>query len=663
MGSSTAGKAGLLTRLARDRAGNTLAITAAAIVPLIALIGGGVDISRIYLAKTRLQQACDAGALAGRKSMTGITWTTQNLGTANNFFHTNFPDGKFGAGNPTVTYSASNTGAVTGVANIVMPMTLMGVFNAGDKALTANCTADLQLPNTDVMFVLDTTLSMNDINPGDSVSRIVALRSSVQDFYTQLQQVKPAGAHIRYGFVPYSSTVNVGMLLKRDWIQDNPEYDSRVPNGEPVSKDNGQEAENISGTDTVTTSGRSYTGTKYQGSSEKCTAPANTLTDTYTAWSAWSPSNTAVPRERSRTRTRNGTTYSAGLSNGVCWITPTIYDNLVQNITDWVRPNPNAGKDKADSYIYNWFYQRVVYPVADLKGTGDGGATVSGGNLTVPRITNNFGTKIFPWNQTNACIEERRTRRTDEGSNIPRYDMDVDLVPNRADPDTQWKPYIPGIVYARAPSGPTATSGWSFTDDAPTATTSNYYTPSADTNQWGACPTYSRKMAEINDPTVINNYLGLLKPAGYTYHDIGMLWGLRLISPQGLFASEHQAAEVNGKIARHLIFMTDGDTDTRTGVYDAWGLSALARRRTPKGSIPTNAQQNTITEQRLGELCTVAKNDKNITVWVIAFGTSLTTMLSNCASPNRAYEAKNAAELTATFSQIASQIAQLRITR
>ena len=108
--------------------------------------------------------------------------------------------------------------------------------------------------------------------------------------------------------------------------------------------------------------------------------------------------------------------------------------------------------------------------------------------------------------------------------------------------------------------------------------------------------------------------------------------------------------------------MTDGETDTRIGGYDAWGLSAVARRRTPSGSIPTNAQQNTLTEERLSELCTIAKNQKNITVWVIAFGTTLTTMLSDCASPNRAYQADNADELTETFSQIASQIAQLRLT-
>ena len=54
-------------RLLADTAGNSLVIMAAAMFPLAGLVGGGVDMSRLYLAKARLQQACDAGALAGRK--------------------------------------------------------------------------------------------------------------------------------------------------------------------------------------------------------------------------------------------------------------------------------------------------------------------------------------------------------------------------------------------------------------------------------------------------------------------------------------------------------------------------------------------------------------------------------------------------------------------
>lgn len=655
-----------LSNLLKDKRGNTLAIAGAAFFPLAAMVGGGIDVSRLYLAKTRLQQACDAGALAGRKSMTGLTWADANEQVALNFFNTNFPEGKFGAGDIDIEYDASNTGAVTGEATVEIPMTLMALFNFGDKTVSAECTADLQLPNTDVMFVLDTTLSMNDTNPGDSSNRISVLRTSVKSFYDTLQAVKPAGATIRYGFVPYSSTVNVGYLLHRDWIQETAVYDSRVPDGTSTVAGNTQGATQTK-TTTKKISGSSGTGTKYQGSSEKCVAPANNLSDKYTAWSAWSPSATDLPRSRTRTRTRHGTTYSAALQSGVCWITPTNYDNLVEEQTETVSANPNAGNTGADQTIYHWFYQPVSYSMTALKGSGAGDQPVSFGSF-VAQVGNNHSNRTITWSKANGCIEERATRRTDEGTNIPLHDMDIDLVPTPSDPTTQWKPYLPGVVYGRNQGNVTATTGWLYSGSPATSTrvvninsNINYYTPFNDTTQYGACPTYALKMGEISSSD-LTAYLAALTPAGFTYHDIGMTWGLRLMSPQGLFAAEHAAAAANGTFARHLIFMTDGETDTRIGGYDAWGMSAVARRRTPTGSIPTNATQNTLTETRLGELCTIAKNQKNITVWVIAFGTTLTSLLSDCASPNRAYQADNADELTETFAQIASQIAQLRLT-
>ncbi|WP_323810121.1 pilus assembly protein [Sphingobium baderi] len=657
---------GFLGRLRRDASGNTLAIVAAAIFPLAAMIGGGIDISRLYLTKTRLQQACDAGALAGRKAMSGITWTDANNIVAEQFFHMNFPDGRYGTGTTAIDYSASNTGAVTGTASVVVPMTLMSLFNLPDKTIHAECTADLQLPNTDVMFVLDTTLSMNDANPGDSQSRIAVLREAVSNFYTELQRVKPAGSHIRYGFVPYSSTVNVGMLLKRDWIQDNAVYDSREADG-TSPKEGGIQGPTINNNDPFTTV---PPGPKYQGPSEKCVAPASTLKDT-SEYSAWTPSKDAVPRERTRTRTRNGTSYSVSLSNGICWITPTTYNNLVETGKERVIPNPNAGQENADSLYYHWIYKPISYPMASLKGSGDGNATVSGGTLTpTPVVANGHKPRTVTWNQTNGCIEERKTRRTDEGSDVPRYDMDVDLVPDKNNRDTQWKPYLPGLVHGRRNTSFTSTTNWNYTEDSPTKTReininaqNDYLTPSSSPQEYGACPTYARKLAEINDASTLTTYLNALKPAGFTYHDIGFLWGLRLMSRDGIFKEENRAAEATGKVARNLIFMTDGETDPRIGAYDAWGLSAMDRRRTPIGAIPTNDQHKQITEARLTELCTLAKNDKNITVWVIAFGTDLTSLLTNCASSGRAYQANNAAELTATFSQIASQIAQLRITK
>ena len=56
-------------RLRRDVRGNTLAMMAIALIPISAMVGSGIDTARLYVVKVRLQQACDAGALAGRKAM------------------------------------------------------------------------------------------------------------------------------------------------------------------------------------------------------------------------------------------------------------------------------------------------------------------------------------------------------------------------------------------------------------------------------------------------------------------------------------------------------------------------------------------------------------------------------------------------------------------
>jgi hypothetical protein len=49
------------------------------------------------------------------------------------------------------------------------------------------------------------------------------------------------------------------------------------------------------------------------------------------------------------------------------------------------------------------------------------------------------------------------------------------------------------------------------------------------------------------------------------------------------------------------------------------------------------------------------------TMWVVAFGTSMTTSLRNCASDGRAYYSSNTEALRNTFKYIAAQVADLRL--
>jgi Flp pilus assembly protein TadG len=676
-----------LNRLLRDSTANTLAMTAAALVPLIGMVGGAVDMSRVYLAKSRLQSACDAGALAARRTMPGTTWNDASNQVGLDYFNMNFPIGKYGTDGRSISYAANDEGAVTGTASVRVPMTLMKIFDVATSTVAVSCTANLNLPNTDVMMVLDTTLSMNDPNPGDSVRRIDALSTAVMGFFDTLELAKPAGANIRYGFVPYSHTVNVGRLLHRDWVQNFGEYDSRVPDGthEWTTQGSVQGPERTVTTPWQRVSGSNNTRPRYQAPSENCptSLPRENWSDNTTN-SAWTPSATALPRSRTQTRVRNGTEFSiARDSSGNCWITPRDFVQFTETRTQTREANPNAGNGGGtnNNTAWHWLYQPVTYDLRPLKGNGAGNEVVSGGSFIAP-VSNNHANRTIRWPDGDlACIEERATRRTDELLSA-RHDMDVDLIPDPSNPATQWKPYLPGVVFSRTldtnnretetrvSTNVHENGRWIFSGLTPTSTrtmglttTRNFYNPTGGNFgiYEGACPSPARKMGAITRAQ-LQTYIGSLRPQGYTYHEIGMLWGLRLISREGLFSEEHLNADAGGAVQRHVIFMVDGQKDTRPFTYSAWGIAATARRRTPTGQFPTRAMEDQVSEDRLIELCTLAKNNKNITLWVIAFGTDLDATLTNCASPGRAYQASNAAELTATFANIATQMAELRLT-
>ncbi|MGI4956614.1 MAG: TadE/TadG family type IV pilus assembly protein, partial [Janthinobacterium lividum] len=97
-------------RLRRDVRGNTLIIMAAALIPMMALAGSSIDISRSYTVKVRLQQACDAGALAARKAMDGPTLSTAAQSAGASLFNSNFTDGMLQATNTIFTPSATSDG-------------------------------------------------------------------------------------------------------------------------------------------------------------------------------------------------------------------------------------------------------------------------------------------------------------------------------------------------------------------------------------------------------------------------------------------------------------------------------------------------------------------------------------------------------------------------
>lgn len=210
-----------LRQLLHDERGNAAMILAAAIIPLLGLVGSALDMSRTYLVKSKMQVACDAGALGARRAMADATLDSGAIAEGKKFFDFNFPAGTMES-QPVVLAikaNASDLSTVDVTASTKVPTTIMKMFGIDTLDVEVECSADQDYVNNDVMLVLDVTGSMNcsagtncDFATSEqSNSRLSRLRSATSALYASLADAK--GVRTRYAFMPYSMTVNVGRDL------------------------------------------------------------------------------------------------------------------------------------------------------------------------------------------------------------------------------------------------------------------------------------------------------------------------------------------------------------------------------------------------------------------------------------------------------------------
>ena len=630
-----------MRQLARDTSGNTLAMIAAAVVPLLAMVGGGVDMGRSYLAQSRLQQACDAGVLGARKKLGSDLIVSGELpeevaAVGSRFFNVNFGDGAYGTRNRAFELTLEADNSISGTASVDVPTTIMNLFGYDNLALAVNCQAKLNFSNTDIMFVLDTTGSMLEVNPGDSSPRMDVLRDTVKSFHAQMESSKATGTRIRYGFLPYASNVNVGGLLKSDWVVDSWTYQSRRPKPLP---DVTYSFYNVSyehlGGDTTPIA---------QYVSPTC--PASTYTVSYSGTTVVSNS----PHTYYYTSTENGTNYWCTASDGKYIVNGVTYNNLIYKAT-WTYAYDKTVKQ------YTYTYMPITHDVSVVKGAS-GDELVHAAPIESGTMAPNYDGVPTPYEVwPNGCIEERDTYEIDDYDNVDltrALDLDIDLVPVAGQPATQWRPQYPDLVWARA-------MWWdgtgAFSPD-PVDQVNNYLNPSW--ASYAVCPTPARKLAEL-DAATVSAYVDGLTVGGSTYHDIGMIWGGRLLSGSGIFAGDN-VDEPGKPTARHMIFLTDGETQAMDVTYGPYGVEPLDRRRWDPANPKLGLSLTGVVERRFAAACKEVKK-KNITVWVIGFGTSLNPIMTECAGPGRSFEAANASELSEVFSKIAESLGDLRISK
>jgi hypothetical protein len=427
------------------------------------------------------------------------------------------------------------------------------MFGFGSIPVSTTCQAELYIPNTDVMFVLDVTGSMawkpdGTTTTDDTQRRIYGLKQAVKDFYAALGPGPTSGpGRIRYGFVPYNSNVNVGRIV----------YDLN-----PAYFVGGVNSEN-------------WTYSSRQGVQRRGTCTdgrGNYWTCDYIDWTRFDRTFDVKPY----VTTRNAFT------NPAYW---------QGNPTGWNYDAPSS----------------------------------------------------FGWS---GCIEEAQTVATitqTSSLEVPTGadDLQIDLKPTSG--NSRWKPalgqmmYTPGnAAYVMAdPCPPEAGKLLQYTSDYNSST---------------------------KQSSAFSAYVDSLAPGGGTYHDIGLMWGARFLSPNGIFSATNSdtAAPGGSKISRHLVFMTDGELSTYPYYGDAWGVNQVNGR-----VAPTNAdvdRMNATHLRRTQIICNEMKK-RGFTIWIVGFGSSgLSQELKECATDSDHWSiATDTTALRKTFSKIAQTIGGLRL--
>lgn len=616
----------LATRLVADRSANVLGLAAAVLPPLVLLVGGAVDMGRAYLTQTSLQSACDAGVLAGRRAQAKSgQWGSAEIAKANKMFSYNFLLTGTSSTGTSFTPTNAGSGVISGTATTIMPTSVMKMFGKGDFTLTANCSAEFQISNIDVMFVLDVTGSMkcrpdgSNCNSG-SDSKIHAMKESVRQFYYTMADAVPTGgtARLRFGFVPYAGTINLRKLvadgdIPQTYLTSTSPYSSKWANFDTPNMVNSVASVNVTSTQpnsTACTAWGNAAATATGGPD-----PADSTSTTYTRVSY--SGTTCTRKETTTSRTQVG------------WkLNPTTPFTYKRGNID-----TSVLKTLASDKIVTSINAAATVPLS--------------GSFNMENLAEQTGaTGITATDTTWAgCIEERNTVNTLFSNNsAPTGAYDHDLVSAPTSDATRWRPYVGRLVFDRNTSS--------------TLNTTTNYSPESE-----LCVPEARKFTTVDTsnpsslPGWLSSYIDTLVANGNTYHDIGMVWGARLANPLGIMATNVNDGNLTS-ISRHIIMLTDGEMAPNNDIYNSYGLESTDSRVGPSGS--SNATLTTYHNARFLTACATAKA-MGYTVWFIGFGQTLTTEMKSCASSGRAYYASNAAALDETFRHIASQVADLRL--
>jgi hypothetical protein len=245
------------------------------------------------------------------------------------------------------------------------------------------------------------------------------------------------------------------------------------------------------------------------------------------------------------------------------------------------------------------------------------------------------------------CIIERQTVAfASSTTSIPANALDLNIATMPTDAASRWTPIVNSLYQKNNLS---ATNYSTVTDLNVKACPK----PAVHMTAWASTAAFD---AEVNKITT---------GAGYTYHDIGMIWGTRMIAGQGVFGSRNPDTFNAVKVRRTIVLVTDGLLNAETEVYGAYGVERYEGRVHGTGAN-TAAEYELRHKKRFTLMCEVAKSAPiNADVWVIAVlptTTAVDATMTTCASNSaQVIKVSDTTALNNAFKAVSDKVGNLRI--
>lgn len=194
----------LFRRFLRDRSGNIIMIFALSILPILAVVGTAIDISRIQSAKMQLSTLLDQSVLASAN----LSTTEDPEDLIEDWMESQVAQFGYAPSDLEVDVTSTlafNSRDVRATASIKVPTLMMYMFNKDSTTIEVKAAAVQSITNIEIAMVLDISSSMRG-------QRLTSLKAASTDFVDII--LNPSNqATTSINIVPFGGTVNIGDSL------------------------------------------------------------------------------------------------------------------------------------------------------------------------------------------------------------------------------------------------------------------------------------------------------------------------------------------------------------------------------------------------------------------------------------------------------------------